>query len=278
MTPFPLSRRALMLGLLGAGALPAAASAAEKVSAAGPLVLRVRPAPFYTAHVLPGGTIYLSQKALFDQGRNVIALTFDDGPDPVNDREILRILADLKATATFFMIGQRAARNLDVVQEIAAAGHEIGNHTWSHPMLTTLTPDHQVEELRRTVAVLASAGIQPKWFRPPYGDYDSLTLQIAHAENMETVLWSVDSRDFTGRASDKLVAGAAHDFHPGAVALFHSIKKNTVAALPEIIQQATSAGYRFVTMSEWKSIMIEADSALNLAQQQQATAHAAMTR
>ena len=104
MMPSSLSRRSLMLGLLGAGMLPAAARAADKVSPPAGMVLRMRPAPFYTAHVLPGGSIFLSQKALFDQGKNVIALTFDDGPDPINDREILALLSEFKATATFFMI------------------------------------------------------------------------------------------------------------------------------------------------------------------------------
>ncbi|MBI1209082.1 MAG: polysaccharide deacetylase family protein [Azospirillum sp.] len=271
MTPFEVSRRSILAGLFGAGMLPGAAWAGKANT------VHHYQAPFFTAHVIPGSPIVLSEHALRAEGQNVVALTFDDGPDTVNDREILRILAEYKAVATFFVVGSRAVHHVDMLKEMVAAGNEVGNHTWSHPMLTTLSPEQQAEELRKTDEVIATAGIVPKWFRPSYGDYDSHVLGLAQGEHLDTILWSVDSKDYRGRAPEIIASKVVGDLHPGAVILMHSIKHNTVLALPEILRRAQAAGYRFVTMSEWQRIMIETDSAMKLAQQQ-TTPVAAVTR
>ena len=197
--------------------------------------------------------------ALHETGENVIALTFDDGPAPNNDPEILRLLAQYGAVATFFVIGSKVGRHMDLLQQMVAAGCEVGNHSWRHPMMTTLSADAQQEELRQTDDLLASAGIQPRWFRPPYGDYDSLTQNIAQTEALETILWSVDSRDWKGGAPEVIAQRVIDDISPGAVILMHSTKSNTVGALPRILEYGKSHGYRFVTMSEWKQIMIRTD-------------------
>jgi peptidoglycan/xylan/chitin deacetylase (PgdA/CDA1 family) len=216
-------------------------------------------APFYTAHLYPGSPLTLSEAALREAGENVLALTFDDGPAPANDIEILRLLAEYNAVATFFVIGNKVARHLDLLKQMVQAGCEIGNHSWEHPMMTTLSADAQLAELRQTDALLTGAGIPVKWFRPPYGDYDSVTQTIARTEALETILWSVDSQDWKGSPPDTIAERVIGNLSPGAVVLMHSIKSHPVTALPQILAFAKANNYRFVTLSEWKEVMIRVD-------------------
>jgi hypothetical protein len=139
------------------------------------------------------------------------------------------------------------------------AGCEIGNHSWQHPMLTTLSAEAQLAELHQTDDLLATNGIPVKWFRPPYGAYDSVTHTIAQNEGLETILWSVDSQDWKGGEPDVIARRVIENLSPGAVVLMHSIKTHTVAALPKILAYAKENKYRFVTLSEWKQIMIKVD-------------------
>ncbi|CAK0764464.1 peptidoglycan-N-acetylglucosamine deacetylase [uncultured Gammaproteobacteria bacterium] len=247
-------RRLLALagGLLGGTALASRAAWAEGSS----MAARQGQAAFESSHLYPGSGVKLSVSALKAMGENVLALTFDDGPDPVNDREIMRILAEYKAAATFFVIGRNAQRHMDVVAEMVAAGHEIGNHSFNHPMLTSKDVDQQAQELRQTNDLLALAGVPVRWFRPPYGDFDSLTVTVARAEGMETILWSVDSRDWKGGAPSAIAGRVTSHLTPGAVVLMHSTRHTSVQALIEIMASARASGYRFVTMSQWKEIML----------------------
>ncbi len=243
--------------LLGFGTALTRSSAAQ--AADGSYIARYGRAPFYASHLYPGSSLTLSERALHETGENVIALTFDDGPAPNNDPEILRLLAEYGAVATFFVIGSKVGHHVDLLQQMVDAGCEIGNHTWRHPMMTSLSADAQQEELRQTNDLLAGLGFSLHWFRPPYGDYDSLTQTIAQTENLETILWSVDSRDWKGGPADTLAQRVIESITPGAVILMHSTKAPTVAALPKILEYGKNHGYRFVTMSEWKQIMIRTD-------------------
>jgi peptidoglycan/xylan/chitin deacetylase (PgdA/CDA1 family) len=221
-----------------------------------PARVLARPTPFYTAHVYPGSPIKLSEKALREHGETAIALTFDDGPDPENDTEILRLLAQYKAVATFFVIGKKAANHLDLIKAMVDAGCEIGNHSWTHPMLTRLNADAQQAEMRQTNDLLAGAGVEVNWLRPPYGDYDTLTRTIAQSESMETILWSIDPSDWKSPPAETIVKRITEDLAPGSVVLMHSTRAHSVAALPRILEFATANHYRFVTLSEWKQIML----------------------
>ncbi len=225
-----------------------------------PAPVLANPTPFYTAHVYPGSPITLSEKALRAHGEMVIALTFDDGPDPTNDTEILRLLAQYHAVATFFVIGNKAVNHLDLLKTMVSAGCEIGNHSWSHPMLTRLNADAQAAEMRQTNEVLAGAGIKVNWLRPPYGDYDRQTRAIATAESMETILWSIDPSDWKSPPAETIAKRITRDLAPGAVVLMHSIRAHSVEALPRILDFAAENHYRFVTLSEWKQIMLRVSS------------------
>ncbi len=244
----------LLLGMGGALARPQAALAGD-----GSYIAHYGRAPFYAAHLYPGSSLTLSERALHQAGENVIALTFDDGPALTNDTEILRLLAQYGAVATFFVIGSKVGRHMDLLQQMVTAGCEVGNHTWRHPMMTTLSGDAQQDELRQTDDLLAGAGIPVRWFRPPYGDYDTLTQTVAQMETLETILWSVDSRDWKGGAPEVIAQRVIESISPGAVILMHSTKANSVAALGKILEFGKNHGYRFVTMSEWKQIMIRTD-------------------
>ena len=135
-------------------------------------------------------------------GAGVLALTFDDGPAPGNDSEILRLLARHGAVATFFVIGSAIGAHFELLERMVAAGCEIGNHSWSHAVLPGLPPGVQRGEVRATNEVLAGIGIRPRWFRPPYGRTGAETEAIARAEGLESILWSLDSQDWTGHGAD----------------------------------------------------------------------------
>ena len=102
----------------------------------------------------------------------LIALTFDDGPSVSNTPKLLQILKDKDVRATFFMIGQNVAAHPDIVKQVAAAGHEIGSHTWSHPHLSRLSVEAVTQELQKTQdAIEKVTGNKPQYLRPPYGDF-----------------------------------------------------------------------------------------------------------
>lgn len=215
-------------------------------------------ADYRTEHLIPGASFTLAAP---ERVERVVALTFDDGPDPRNDPALLEILARHDAAATFFVIGRNARKNGRTLQAIAAAGHEIGNHTWDHTRLISLNDQEQAEEMARTNAVLAEHGINTQWFRPPFGSYDERTPTLVRAAGMDTVLWTIDSQDYRDRPPEALEERVISQLTPGAVVLMHSNHANTVLALPRILQRATAAGYRFVTLSEWKEIMLRAEVA-----------------
>jgi len=183
-------------------------------------------------------------------GGPVLALTFDDGPEPGRDDEILRLLARHGAVATFFVIGATAAAHLELVGRMVAAGCEIGNHSWTHVSLLGLGAELQREEVRRTNELLAGVGIRPRWFRPPFGHTDARIEAIAREEGLETVLWSLDSRDWARQSPEEIARRVIAGLAPGAVILLHSFAASSLAALPRILDHATSLGYRCVTLSE----------------------------
>ncbi|MGW2203487.1 polysaccharide deacetylase family protein [Streptomyces sp. NPDC001774] len=183
-----------------------------------------------------------------------VALTFDDGPDPVHTRRIVEILDRYGVRATFFCVGHHVAALPDEVRRIAAAGHEIGNHSWSHPFLPDLTPVQLHEQIDRTTeAVARLTGEAPTLFRPPYG---ALTPEVlaALADHPTTMtMWDVDSRDWS-RPGPEQIAGTVLDAAgPGSVVLMHESagdRGQTVRALPSIIEGLLGRGLEPVTVGE----------------------------
>ncbi|MFI6734839.1 polysaccharide deacetylase family protein [Nonomuraea sp. NPDC050451] len=176
-----------------------------------------------------------------------VALTFDDGPGPYTDT-LLAYLAAYHAHATFFVVGGNVVTYPRVLRRTVAAGHEIGNHTWSHPDLTRLPPARVRSQLGRTdQAIRAVTGVVPRLVRPPYG---ALNATVRRQTDRPMVLWSVDTLDWRFRSSATVARRALRSVRPGSVILFHDIHPTTVRAMPRVLRKLAKRGYRFVTVSE----------------------------
>ncbi|MEV0200930.1 polysaccharide deacetylase family protein [Nonomuraea sp. NPDC050691] len=176
-----------------------------------------------------------------------VALTFDDGPGPWT-QALLAHLARFHARATFFVVGQNAALSPDVVRQAAEAGHELGNHSWSHRDLTRLTAAQVRDDLRRTdEAIRKAAGVTPSVVRPPYGAVNAVVrAQTPHP----LVMWNVDTLDWKYRDAARVTRAALSAAKPGAIILFHDIHPTTVAAIPRVLRGLSARGYHFVTVTQ----------------------------
>ncbi len=181
-----------------------------------------------------------------------LALTFDDGPEPELTPRLLDILKDRGVKATFFVLGQCVLNHPDVAKRIVAEGHEIANHSWSHPLLTRLSDNAVRSQLRRTHDIVKkTTGVTMQHMRPPYGGITNRHANWIYKEfGYKTILWSVDPKDWKDRnarlVSQRLISGA----HPGGILLAHDIHASTVAAMPTTIDALLAKGFRFVTVSE----------------------------
>lgn len=181
-------------------------------------------------------------------GNKVIALTFDDGPGP-HTAHLLDILDQYGAKATFFLIGSKVSGQASVVRSIQARGHQLGNHSWSHPELPKLSVDQIAGEIDRTnEAIRQATGVKPSILRPPYGAVNGVVLEQIRARGMSSILWSVDTRDWADRNSQIVCSRAVAGAHPGAVILMHDIHQTSVNAVPCILSSLKQQGYSFVTI------------------------------
>ena len=181
-------------------------------------------------------------------GNKVIALTFDDGPGPYT-AHLLDILDQYGAKATFFLIGSKVSSQANVVRSIHARGHQLGNHSWSHPELPKLPVDQIAGEIDRTNdAIKQATGVTPAILRPPYGAVNGVVLEQLRLRGMSSILWSVDTRDWADRNSDIVCSRAVAGARPGAVILMHDIHQTSVNAVPCILNALKQQGYSFVTV------------------------------
>lgn len=181
-------------------------------------------------------------------GNKVIALTFDDGPGPYTEK-LLDILDKYDAKATFFLIGSKISGQASVVRNIQARGHQLGNHSWSHPELPKLSVDQIAGEIDRTnEAIRQATGVKPSILRPPYGAVNGVVLEQLRLRNMSSILWSVDTRDWADRNSQIVCSRAVAGARPGAVILMHDIHQTSVNAVPCILSSLKQQGYSFVTI------------------------------
>jgi peptidoglycan-N-acetylglucosamine deacetylase len=186
-----------------------------------------------------------------------IALTFDDGPDPVYTPRVLDILAARKVSASFFLVGERAVRAPDTVRRIAAAGHEVANHGWSHRSLWLCGPARTDGEIGRAQDVLGDlAGAAPRHFRPPWGMVNAAMFGALRHHRLRCVLWSVQPEGLRPAAADAQARHVLRHAHPGAIVDLHDAEgtprapARLCAALPAMIDGLRDAGYRLVTVRE----------------------------
>jgi peptidoglycan/xylan/chitin deacetylase (PgdA/CDA1 family) len=187
----------------------------------------------------------------------LVALTFDDGPDPDRTPRVLEILARFGHTATFFCIGRNAARHARVVAAAAEAGHEIANHTFSHPPLLLVSHRRIIEEVRRTDWILSSiTGTTPLHFRPPLGWATPAILRRIAREGYRPVLGTIYPADTRAPDSDTIVRRTVTRLAPGRIIILHdgssrnSPRERTLAALPRILEQIEARGMRGVSLRE----------------------------
>jgi peptidoglycan/xylan/chitin deacetylase (PgdA/CDA1 family) len=179
-----------------------------------------------------------------------IALTFDGNPGKPTDR-LMDLLKKYKASSTFFLEGRRIHEFPDVVRRIAREGHEIGDHTWTHAVLTDVSDAQIRDELRRTAQAISNiTGSEPTLMRPPQGRTDDHVSKISKELGMAQVLWTVTAKDYetnnTTLITKRILTGADRD----GIILLHPLHKGTVPAMPSILKTLSKQGYTFVTISQ----------------------------
>jgi peptidoglycan/xylan/chitin deacetylase (PgdA/CDA1 family) len=181
-----------------------------------------------------------------------IAMTFDDGPSSANTPRLLEILKQRNIKATFFLIGQNAASNPDIVRRILADGHEIGNHSWTHPQLSKLPDDRVTTEINKTQdAIKDASGFTPTLLRPPYGAITARQREwIENQFGLSIILWSVDPFDWKRPGASVITQRILSQVRPGAIILSHDIHKQTVDAMPATLDSLIAKGYKFVTVTQ----------------------------
>jgi peptidoglycan/xylan/chitin deacetylase (PgdA/CDA1 family) len=186
-----------------------------------------------------------------------VALSFDDGPWPVQTERVLQILKRFHVKATFFMIGEQVTQYPTIVHEVADAGMTIGNHTWDHPTnpgLDSLAPHHVETEISQTNAALEQVGVHPSLMRPPGGQYDGSVVQEVRRQGLRLVTWSVDPSDWIdSRTKKQILHLVLSHVQPGSIVLMHDgggDQSATIAALPDIIKGIRKMGLDLVTIPE----------------------------
>ncbi len=183
-----------------------------------------------------------------------IALTFDDGPHPKYTEKILDILARYDIKATFFMVGQNVEYYTETAKRVMNEGHEIGNHTYTHPHMRGLDGLSVASEVKRCEETIRRViGYKTTLFRPPEGVVDDAVKSMAVSSEYDVILWRIDTRDWAGTSTQDICGNIKSNISSGDIILMHDyITKNchTVDALETIIPILLERGYEFVTVSE----------------------------
>jgi len=202
---------------------------------------RIAPARFMVGRRFAGPRQDLAEK--------ILALTFDDGPDPRKTPRVLDALRERGAKATFFVLGHRVAKHPDIVRRMVDEGHVVGSHSWSHPFETT--PEQARDELDRThKAIRDACGVEATWFRPPYGIFTGNFEAYAKVRGYRTILWSVDTQDWKTMDVATTVQVAGEKTRRGDVVLMHDIHQPTVDAVPALLATLARRGLSSVTIAE----------------------------
>jgi polysaccharide deacetylase family sporulation protein PdaB len=186
----------------------------------------------------------------------VIALTFDDGPNPKYTPKILDLLKQYQSKATFFVIGEHVEKYPQLVRREVLEGHELGNHTFTHKYLKKPTMKQvQNEIVAAQNSIYSVTGVMPYLFRPPGGFLNDIVINISKKEGYKIVMWTwdEDSRDWSKPGIKKIVSKVLNNAHNGDIILFHdhtSGRSQTIGALKIIIPELKKRGFRFVTISD----------------------------
>ncbi|MFB6846468.1 polysaccharide deacetylase family protein [Streptomyces sp. NPDC056373] len=254
--------------IAGAGAVGAAATAGvvtavtgdgpgTSTAAAGPQARRLVKSSAYRLQPLTGygppraaprRTLVHREAPLRVSGRGrTMVLTFDDGPDPRYTPHILDTLAEYDVRAMFFVCGEMVAGGRNLLARMADEGHVVGNHTWSHPLLTRLTRRQIRSEMERTSDAIEDAyGERPEWFRAPYGAWNRTAFRLGAELGMEPLGWTVDTLDWTTPGVRSIANRVERGAAPGVVVLSHDAggdRSQSVRALRRYLPELLDSGY-----------------------------------
>src|SRR5213594_2183821 len=181
-----------------------------------------------------------------------IALTFDDGPSATLTPKLLDLLAAHHIKATFFVIGENVAEHPEIVARAAQEGHEIANHSWSHPNFGKMSDENVRRQLQQTDDAIKNAtGKRPTLLRPPYGSITAREKRGIHDEfGYEVILWDVDPYDWKRPGPAVVRARILKETRPGSIVLSHDIHPGTIEAMPSTFDELEAKGFKFVTVSE----------------------------
>ncbi|MEP9351020.1 polysaccharide deacetylase family protein [Xanthobacter sp. KR7-225] len=181
-----------------------------------------------------------------------IAITFDDGPNPETTLKLLKMLEQRGIKATFFVLGSRAVQSPEILKQMVAQGHEIGNHSWNHPILPKVGVAETDRQLTQTNDVIEKiTGKKPIYLRPPYGAMSApLRKHIEDKYDLTFIYWSVDTLDWKNKNPEKIYELTMKQIGPGGIILAHDIHPTTVQAMPKVLDALLARGYKFVTVSQ----------------------------
>jgi peptidoglycan-N-acetylglucosamine deacetylase len=181
-----------------------------------------------------------------------IALTFDDGPNKTLTPKLLDLLAAHHMKATFFVVGQNAADYPDILRRAVREGHEIANHTWSHPNLARMSDEGVRRELQKTDdAIFAALGKHPTLLRPPYGSITAHQKHWIHDDfGYRIIIWDVDPLDWKRPGPTVICNRILKETRPGSIVLAHDIHAPTIEAMVATFDQLDRKGFKSVTVSE----------------------------
>ena len=227
-----------------------------------PLILALAALASATA-LLTGMLVYIPSKAAStaasrklpiyctdrDDGR--IALTFDAAWGDEDTPQLIDILGRYGVSATFFVVGEWVDRCGESVKALHEAGHEVMNHSDTHPHMPQLSPDAMRKELNAcNDKIEAVTGVRPTLHRAPYGDYSNASIQAGEELGMYTIQWDVDSLDWKDLSAAEITDRVVSRAKSGSIVLFHNAAKHTPEALPSIIEALQAQGYTFCKVSE----------------------------
>ncbi len=181
-----------------------------------------------------------------------IAMTFDDGPSATLTPKLLDLLAAHHIKATFFVIGENVAEHPEIVERATREGHEIANHSWSHPNFGKMSDEGVRRQLSRTDDAIKNAtGVRPTLLRPPYGSITARQKRWIHDEfGYQIILWDVDPYDWKRPGPSVVCNRILKETRPGSIVLSHDIHSGTIEAMPSTFDQLQAKGFKFVTVSE----------------------------
>jgi len=192
----------------------------------------------------------------------VLAISFDASWGADKTIPILDILDKYNVKTTFFLVGGWVDKYPDMLREIVARGHEIGNHSDTHPHMSKLSEADIRTELHNMSAKVENlTGVRPTLFRPPYGDYNDRVVTISRQEGYECVQWSIDSLDWKDRGTADIIKQCTYRVENGDIVLFHNDSNDIVNALPTVIEHYQQLGYTIIPVSE---ILLEGEYTIDV--------------